>query len=229
MSISDRFVRRGAGLAALLATFFAGAALAAPPAAPHVTVSADVKLLNFDWDIVPRSNYYEFWLKANDGAPYVKFGESPAWRAHAENTIAAHLLDWDQARYQVKACNPSGCNASAPIGVRALMSDTIGYFKPSSLHNTARFGLVTAISEDGNTLAAFTAGETTPAYPKAAVYVFTKVDGQWRQQARLFPQSGDPEWENIGLKSEYYASLSLSTDGNRNAAGRLKTGAIWLY
>lgn len=194
-------------------------AFAAPPAAPEVTTGADIKLLRFDWDIVPQSNYYQLWFKANDGAPYVKFSESPAWRPRTDTGMSAHLLDWVQARYQVRACNPSGCGASAPISVQSLMADTIGYFKASHLHNNGRFGIATAISEDGNTLAAFTAGETAPVFPKSAIYVFTRIDGHWREQVRLIPESSVDPFENVGLKPGAEPTLSLSADGNVLAAG----------
>jgi hypothetical protein len=194
-------------------------AFAAPPAAPQVTVGADTKLLQFDWEVVPQSNYYELWFKANDGAPYVKFSESEPWRPHASSSVSAHLLDWVQARYQVRACNPSGCGASAPIAVDDFMADTIGYFKARRLHNNGRFGIATAISEDGKTLAAFTAGETTPDFPKAAVYVFVKSGSHWVQQARLIPESGVDPFRNLGLHPGSEATLSLSGDGNVLVAG----------
>jgi len=108
------------------------AAVAAPPAAPQVTVGADVKQLQFDWEIVPRSNYYELWFKANSGAPYVKFSEREPWRPRARTAVAAHLLDWQQARYQVRACNFSGCGSSPPIAVTNFMADTIGASGSSS-------------------------------------------------------------------------------------------------
>ena len=213
------------------------AALAAPPAAPQVTVGADVKRLDFDWEIVPRSNYYELMFKANNGAPYVKFSESVPWRPHLASAVSAHLLDWEQARYQVRACNFSGCSASAPIPVAGFMADTIGYFKAGRLHNNGRFGIATAISEDGNTLAAFTAGETAPEFPQAAVYVFAKIDGRWRQQARLIPQSSVAPFENVGLRRGSETTLSLSADGNVLVAGMafadlsrdLDSGGVTIY
>src|SRR5882672_5338595 len=94
----------------------AALARATPPAAPQVTVGASAdKQLRFDWEIVPRSNYYELWFEANNGAREVKFGESVPWRPTMVNNISAHLLDWQQVRYRVKACNPSGCGSSPLI------------------------------------------------------------------------------------------------------------------
>jgi len=214
MSVTPAFTRWLGNAALLAGICVSTCANAAPPAAPSVTVGAQTKQLRFDWEIVPRSNYYEFWFKANNGAPYVKFSESVPWRPRAVTSISAHLLDWNQARYQVTACNFSGCSASVPIPVATYMADTIGYFKAGRLHNNGRFGIATAISEDGNTLAAFTAGETLPEYPKAAVYVFAKVAGRWRQQARLIPESSVAPFRNEGLHPGSEAALSLSADGN---------------
>lgn len=212
-----RSVRANAGLAVLC--LFASAALAAPPAAPTVTAGADLKTLRFDWNYVPQANRYELWFKANNGATWAKFSDTPSYRPRTTTGVSAHLLDWNQARYQVRACNPSGCAGSDLIGVQTLMPDTIGYFKASSLHNKARFGLVSAISEDGNTMAAFTAEETAPYHPQFAIYIFRKVQGAWRQEERRFVTTdvGHPTgvgYWNLGLDSAFDASLSLSGDGN---------------
>ena len=209
--------KTGATLAlALLATL---PAFAAPPAAPEVTVGADIKQLRFDWEPVPQTNFYELWFKANANVPYVKLGESKPWRPYAIRTIPVHLLDWDQARYQVKACNATGCSASAPVSVTDHTADAIGYFKTRKLHNNGRLGIAVAISEDGNTIAAFSAEETVPDFPKAAVYVFDKIGGRWWQKARFIPESGVEPFRNVGLKPDYEATLTLSADGNVLAAG----------
>src|SRR6188474_3099525 len=94
----------------------AAAAVAAPPDAPQVTVGADIKQLQFDWQIQPRSNYYELWFKADNGSSPVKLSEQVPWRPRALTRVSGHLLDWQQARYVVKACNPSGCGQSAQLG-----------------------------------------------------------------------------------------------------------------
>ena len=194
-------------------------AFAAPPAAPEVTVGADIKQLRFDWEAVPQTNFYELWFKANDGVPYVKLSESKPWRPYAIRTIPVHLLDWNQARYQVNACNATGCSASAPISVADHTADAIGYFKTRKLHNNGRLGIAVAISEDGNTIAAFSAEETVPDFPKAAVYVFERIGGRWWQQARFIPESGVEPFRNVGLKPNSEATLTLSADGNVLAVG----------
>src|SRR5690349_9433603 len=99
-------VRLNVGLAALCLGF-ATASLAAPPAAPQVTSGAGLKTLRFDWNYVPRANRYELWFKANNGASWAKFGETPSYRPRINSGVSAHLLDWTQALYHVRACNPS--------------------------------------------------------------------------------------------------------------------------
>jgi hypothetical protein len=192
------------------------AAFATPPAAPQVTVGAGLKELQFDWDIVPRSNYYEFWYKSDNGAPWVKFGEQKPWAPHFINHVGAHLFNWDQARYQVKACN-SVCTASAEIGVHDQMFDSIGYFKPGNVYARARFGARAAISEDDQTLAAFASHEPVPGGAIATLYVFAKVNGAWQQQKRIIPSTTIPDRLNVGDGSPF--SVSLSADGNRLMTG----------
>src|SRR3954471_24264757 len=78
----------------------------AAPAAPVVTVGADIKQLQFDWEQVPSSNRYELWFKANDAAPWVEYTEIPAAQtARIRINVSAHLLDWRVAKYRVAACN----------------------------------------------------------------------------------------------------------------------------
>jgi len=201
--------------AGLLCTLWTLGALAAPPAAPVVATSADIKQLHFDWSIVPRSNYYEFWFKANTGAPWVKFSEPPPWQPTATNNISAHLLDWDQARYQVKACNFSGCTPSPAIPVKDRMFESIGYLKASGSYRDGRFGFTAAISEDGQTIAAFAGNEPVSGGNIASVYVFRRINGVWQQQKRIVPSTTNPDVHNIGLEYFGKGTLALSGDGNR--------------
>ena len=137
----------------LVALLVTATALATPPAAPQVTVGAsNVKQLRFDWQIVPRSNYYELWFKANNGSPEVKFSESVPWHPFAVTGVSAHLLEWNQARYRVRACNPSGCGSSPLISVKSVLPDTVGFMKSPFPLDEARFGSIVKVSEDGSTL-----------------------------------------------------------------------------
>ena len=213
---STRILARRLSGAVLLAGLFASTfANAAPPAAPDVTTGADIKQLQFDWEIVPRSNYYEFWYKSDNGAPWVKFTELKPWQNRFVNNVGAHLFNWDQARYQVKACNFSGCVPSPAIPVYDRMFESIGYFKPDQTAAQSRFGTVTAISEDGSTIATFVAHAGGVAKAPARVYVFAKTGGQWRQQAKFEPAVNAAEYINFGFDDfNTEAALALSADGN---------------
>src|SRR3954469_14245589 len=95
-------------LFALCALVACATAAAAPPAAPVITAGAtDIKQLEFNWTPVTRVNWYELWFKANPGAQWVKYAETPAQRPRFRISASVHLLDWQTARYFVKACNPS--------------------------------------------------------------------------------------------------------------------------
>jgi hypothetical protein len=225
--------RRCAGFGVLL-----GACMTAhaAPATPVVTTSSGaIKRLDFDWEIIPRSNYYELWFQSNQASPYVKFSESVPWRPHASNNISAHLLDWQQARYLVKACNPSGCSQAAPISVENLFYDSLGYFKASPSRAGARFGVATALSEDGKTLAVVADGEPSSSADlgHVAVYVFAKSGSTWRQQARLRPTA-------INDDNAEAPAITISRDGNvvalgllgadpEGPAGTSLTGAVYVF
>src|SRR5262245_55600130 len=113
-------------LPSMLATLcLLGATIAhAAPAAPAITVGAsNIKELQFDWSPVPQANTYELWFRANSGASWVKYAETPAQRPRFRIGVSVHLLDWRVARYRVKACNPSGCSTSNEVGVDGLARD----------------------------------------------------------------------------------------------------------
>jgi len=192
----------------------AGAAVATPPAAPRVTVGAsEIKQLRFDWDILPRSNYYELWFKANNGAFEVKFSESVPWRPVAHTSVAAHLLDWEQVRYRVKACNPSGCGSSPLIPVKNVLPDTVGFLKSPFPLDDANFGTTVKISEDGGTLAVVS-NESNEEFGdtfQVHIYIFRWRGGAWRKEAEIFPNQGRGDGRGL--------SMSISADGSRLVLG----------
>jgi hypothetical protein len=207
----------------LLAFLVLPVAATATPDAPTVTVSASqVKQLKFKWNYVPRANYYELWFKANAGASEVKFGDLPSWHPYATNNISAHLLDWDGARYRVKACNPGGCTATAPISVKSVLPSTLGFLKSTFTKDHSGFGNVTALSEDGQTLIVAATDERYDPfyqYPVAYLYVYRRVDGKWLPDARILPDWSDP-YDGSGLV------LSIDAAGDRFVLGIPNTGGF---
>src|SRR5262245_50914267 len=163
-------------LAGMALAAFAVTARAAAPAAPHITVGADIKQLQFDWAQVSGSNTYELWFKANNGADWVKYTQiSAAMTPRIRINASVHLLDWRQARYRVAACNPSGCTNSNEVGVAELPLDAMGYFKPNAAGNNNGFGMNVALSADGRTFAVLTGETIGSAQFSAVVHVYRKT------------------------------------------------------
>jgi len=184
----------------------------AAPAAPEVSVGADLKQLQFDWDPVPTSNRYELWFKANDGAAWVKYTEIPATQtARIRINVSVHLLDWRVAKYRVAACNPSGCTNSDEVHVTELGNDAVGYFKaPGSSH---WYGSALALSADGRTFAVQSGEDIGAAADSVTVQVYRKPSSNagWHREARLKPTTTQPY-----TTQPYWGGnpLALSGDGN---------------
>jgi hypothetical protein len=226
-----------AGLFALAASLASSLSWSAP-AAPVVTVGAtDIKQLQFNWNPVAQSNYYELWFKANPGATWVKYAQTRAQRPLFRISVPVHLLDWRVAKYLVKACNPSGCTASTEVGVDGLALDAMGYIKPNGAGNNRWFGHTVTLSADGNTMAVLT-GETIGANINSVVlhvYRRTTTTSGWRREARLVPPSAQPHtsFATGGMP------VALSSDGNTVVLGvagyqatldaPFESGAVFLW
>jgi trimeric autotransporter adhesin len=209
-------------------TLTATAQTAPRPAAPHVTVGANLKQLAFDWDAVPNVTHYQLFQNPNGNTGYTPLGDPiPPSRTDARVNIAVHLQNWASARYIVAACNAVGCTDSAEIFPKDLMLDTIGYFKASNADADDLFGRDVALSNDGRTLAVSAEQESSAAVgvngnqadnsspASGAVYVFRRTSAGWKQEAYLKPPvnrpgirfgTGDPELTQ--------RALALSADGS---------------
>ena len=218
-----------------LACVFPCLALAAPPA-PRITVQAtDIKQLGFEWPAVAGATRYELWFKASDAAPWVEYTEKPAPRTSLTVSVAVHLLEWPQARYQLKACNASGCSTSNTVRVNhdeKLVA--MGYFKPNNT-SAQLYGGVVALSADGKTLAVLTSETVGAVEGAAVVYVYRSTSSAWRYEAKL--RASTPEYGTAGI---YLGDpIALSADGNVLALGvafeglpgteRYSAGAVYLF
>jgi hypothetical protein len=168
------------------------------PANPALSVSADVKKLNFWWNRVAAATRYELWFRPTTDADWVKYAVLPATRTSLAVNISVHLFDWKRAIYVLKACNTSGCGRTPHIYVSHLMQQTVGLIGLTQ-------GGATDISEDGITLAAATG---------PAVEVFRKSSTGWAREAVL---AGDPLSPYIQFAPR--PAVSVSGDGNVIALG----------
>jgi len=193
-------------------------ALATPPEAPVFVYDAAPKQILLDWNYVPRANWYEIWFKANAGAAWAKLGERPSWYPHRDVNVSAHLLDWGEMRWDVRACNPGGCSPPGSTDIGSTVVNTVGYVKPAQPQAGAGFGAAVDVSENGRTLAVVASQErvdTGPAAPTPVIYVYRGTPNNWKQEARLllpFRDIRDPG-DGAGV------SVTLSGDGNVLAIG----------
>ena len=215
------------GFTLALAMVAASAAIAAPPAAPQVTMGADIKLLRFDWQPVTGASYYQLRFRPSVGAAYQPLGERiPATITQTEQSLPVHLQDWVGMRFIVAACNSDGCTNSAALNPRSLMLDTIGYLKASNAEANDAFGYDVALSADGYTLAVSAANESSNAsgvngdqannlsYQSGAVYVFRRRGNTWQQEAYLKAGTNEPQQRfGVGYIFDFHAT-ALSADGS---------------
>jgi len=216
---------------ALLAASASNAQTPVRPAAPQVTVGADLKQLIFDWDSVPTATRYQVLVNATGNSGFVPLGDPiPATQTRATISIAVHLQRWASALYIVSACNAAGCRDSATIFPRDQMLDTIGYLKSSNSDPGDEFGHAVALSNDGSTLAVAAQWEASAASGvngdqsdnsapgSGAVYVFRRISGRWRQEAYIKGPAFEPFFGTS--ISQYQQSVSLSGDGSLLAIGQ---------
>lgn len=222
---------------------------AATPAAPNVTVGADIKQLTFDWDDAAGAAYYRLMYKVGSGAWKPLIDTIPASTTQAKISVAVHLQSWSLLRYAVAACNPDGCTNSAPVFPQNLMLDTIGYFKASNADRGDRFGHTVVLSADGRTLAVSAPQEDSNATGvngnqadnsvscSGAVYVFRRFSGGWRQEAYLKPTVIQPGLRFGSDLATHRRSLSISADGSMLAIGAAeedwggmsKVGVVYVF
>ena len=109
------------------------------------------------------------------------------------------------------------------------------YVKASNTHDSDEFGHAVALSADGNTLAVSAVWESSKgtgvngeqndrSVPQSgAVYVFTRAEGRWTQQAYIkASNTGEAGTAtSFGDGDQFGFSLALSDDGNTLAAGAI--------
>lgn len=207
-------IRSLRGCAALLLASCTTLALAAPPAPQPAARAGGVKQLRFEWPAVPGATSYELWFRQNPGSSPVRYFQFPGTQRSAINNVSVHLLDWNNARYWVNACDSTGCTSSAQLAVSNYMLDTIGLIQSPTPASGSQFGTSVALSADGTTLAVASPFENTenPAFPKGSAYVYRKSGSTWIFQSAIpFDVARDARTTN--------PRVTLSGNGNVLAIG----------
>ena len=98
-----------------------------------MSVTGDIKTLNFSWSEPGYVDYYRLMENADGHSGFTQVGDDiPAGTLTVRRDIAVHLFDWVNAQYIVEACNVMGCSSSDVVTATDVMLDTIGYFKASN-------------------------------------------------------------------------------------------------
>jgi hypothetical protein len=188
------------------------------PATPSLTVGAELKGLQFDWDPVAGATWYEVQYQANTSREftqlYYDFDSSvTTWLYH----FPLHLYFWTPALYRLAACNDAACSYSSAVPVSSLRRFSVGYFKPSQTQPEVRFATDTAMSGDGKNFVVTAPGELIASSdggrPGGAIYIFRRNAGLWRERVRLEPTA--PPF--IGGSNEM--KVAISGDGFTVALG----------
>lgn len=204
------------------------------PPAPVVNLTYDIKELQFSWNAMGGARYYKLFEDPNGVSGYTQIGGGDLISITGINhEIALHHRI--NARYQLEACNDAGCTGSGEIFLADHLVPAIGYFKASNTGAGDYFGWSVALSGDGNTLAVGAPQEDATddtATNSGAVYIFSRTETGWSQQAYL-------KASNTRANDEFGTSLSLSYNGDTLAVGAHKAytepsgqnqqGAVYIF
>ena len=177
------------------------------------------------------------YVKASNTDQSDQFGEAVSLSANGD-TLAVGAIGEDSAASGVNGSqvNDSGGGFSygaAYVFVRTDESwEQQAYLKASNPGLNDFFGHAVSLSADGNTLAVGASQEDSAstgvngnqtnngAPTSGAVYVYARINGNWRQQA--YVKSSNPTSDGVdqfGGRDFFGSELSLSADGNTLAVG----------
>ncbi len=192
------------------------------PAAPAVSATVAPKSLTLDWNSVAGAGYYKVYQNADGNSGYTAVNSNVTSTEYTL-PLAAHLMDWEDGRFMVEACNASGCTPSADLLISEQVLDAIGYFKAEAPVEESLFGFAVALSGDGETLAVgapqfdhtVSVGDSeVVAERSGAVYIYRAGDSGWEFTDTLTnPALQHGDWHLFGY------SLALSEDGSLLAVG----------
>ena len=217
---------------------------AVPAVAAASTLSFESnKTFRFTWSDVADATYYQLMENPDGASGFTQVGSNIV----QGNGVANHIVPLHarvSAQYILKSCNSFGCTSSSTLSVSSTMTNSIAYLKASNTGLNDWFGDVLDVSSDGNTLAVgapredssltgvnSTATDTT-INDSGAVYVFTKSNNVWQQEAYI-------KASNTGADDHFGSSISLSGDGKTLVVGaenedgnsdtKSNSGAVYVF
>ena len=191
-------------------------------ATPTLTFNT-IKTFHFTWTDVNDATHYKLLENADGVSGFVQVGSDIPQGAQSVDRIVP-LFKRINASYILQSCNTIGCADSSSVSVGGTLVSSIGYLKASNTDTVDLFGTAISLSSDGNTLAVGAHREDSiatgingnqssfTASDSGAVYVFTRSDSSWSQQAYV-------KASNTEAGDGFGTSVSLSGDGNTLAVG----------
>jgi len=154
-------------------------------------------------------------LKASNAESFDEFGAKVSLSANG-NTLAVGAASESSSAAGIDGNqSDNSFERSGAVYVFERTSDTWqqeAYIKASNPTREARFGYNLSLSGDGNTLAISPQFENTTAGRSGAVYMFSRTNNSWEQQAFL-------KASNPGVRDSFGSGLAISEDGNNLAVG----------
>jgi hypothetical protein len=181
-----------------------------------------IKTFSFSWADVSDETEYRLLENPDGISGYTQVASIPADSTNHEHEV--FLPGRVNASYILQACNSDGCSDSDNLFVSSTLATAVGYVKASNTGTGDSFGSSIALSADANTLAVAAYREDSNATgiggdqnnnemsDSGAVYVFSRKDGTWSQQAYL-------KASNTEEREEFGYSIALSADGNTLGVG----------
>ena len=217
---------------------------AVPAVAAASTLSFESnKTFRFTWSDVTDATYYQLMENPDGASGFTQVGSNIV----QGNGVANHIVPLHarvSAQYILKSCNSFGCTSSSTLSVSSTMTNSIAYLKASNTGLNDWFGDVLDVSSDGNTLAVGAPREDssltgvnstatdTIINDSGAVYVFTKSNNVWQQEAYI-------KASNTGADDHFGSSISLSGDGKTLVVGaenedgnsdtKSNSGAVYVF
>jgi len=214
----------------------------------NLEVVAD-RTFRISWQTTTGTDFYRVLENPDGSSGYTQIGAD----IDSETQVYDHqvaLYKRVNARYIVQSCNDEGCVDSNELIVSGSLENAIVYIKASNTDGATgqvgsgsgdSFGSTLALSADGNTLAVGARGEDSLATGvngdqsdnsaivanrdtgAGAVYVFTRSNEGWQQQAYLKASNtqanNDSNAGSVVPEDEFGSAISISANGNTLAVG----------
>jgi hypothetical protein len=191
-------------------------------ATPSFTLTT-VKGFQFDWSDVSDASFYRLLENPDGASGFTQLGTDilPSTQTITEIVALYRRLN---AQYILQSCNTIGCTDSSTLNVTGTLINSIGRLTHSNRGGGDRMGWTVRLSADTNTLAVGAPGEdnsasginpsgnNNSALQSGAVYIFTRNQTNWTQQAFI-------KASNAEAGDEFGYSIDLSDDGNTLVVG----------